>query len=516
MDNFENLKKQVSIMINLFQAKRFNSLIDKGRVLVKKFPDQVIFHNITSLAYMAIDKNNEAKNLLLKMLKREPENVSVLNNLGLASVKCGDNDEAEKYYNRALKLKPDFLDVLVNLGNLKLKINKSEEAKDFFVKAIKINNQIIPAKISLAGYYEQSGNFVKAKEIYNEITKDDPNYTVADKSLSLIHKYKMDDIHIKTMEEKFSKNLSDENKKWLSFALGKAYEDIGDYKKSFNFYENGNKLYKKTIEYDLKNEIKYFEKIKEIFKYNNINPIDDYGQKIIFIVGMPRSGTTLTEQILSSHKDIYGAGELSFLKEAIERKIFSENENPSLSAKNLKPEILNEIKDYYLKKIEIYKHGKKYLIDKAPLNFKWIGFIMAIFPNSKIIHCTRDPMATCWSSYKNTFSSKSMNYTYDFDDLAGFYKAYNDFIKFWIKKFDNNIFNMSYENLVSNKELETKKILKFCGLDWDENCLNFHKNKRSVSTASLAQVRQPLYTSSLEKWKNYSKNLDTLKKKLIN
>ena len=516
MSNTEYLKKQVSIMINLFQTKRFDSVIDKGKILIKKFPDQAIFHNITSLACMAIDKNFEAKKILLKILEEKPMNITILNNLGLASVKCGDNDEAKGYYDKALKIKPDFLDALVNLGNLKLKINKSEQAKELFVKAIKIDKQIIPAKISLAGYYEQLGSFEKAKEIYREIIKDEPNYTIADKSFSLIHKYKQNDEHIKIMEEKLSKNINDEGTKWLSFALGKAYEDIGNYKKSFNFYENGNMIYKKTTKYELKNDVSYFEKIKKIFKYNKINPIDDYGQKIIFILGMPRSGTTLTEQILSSHKDVYGGGELSFLKEGIEKKLFSENEDLTLSAEELKPEILNDIKDYYLKKIEIYKNEKKYLVDKAPLNFKWIGFIMAIFPNSKIIHCTRDPMAICWSNYKNTFSSKSMNYTYDFNDLAGFYKAYDDLMKFWIKKFDSKIFNMSYENLVGNKESETRRILKFCDLEWDNNCLKFHENKRSVSTASLAQVRQPLYSSSLKKWKNYSESLEILNKQLIN
>ena len=226
---------------------------------------------------------------------------------------------------------------------------------------------------------------------------------------------------------------------------------------------------------------------------------------------MPRSGTTLAEQILSSHKNVYGAGELSFLKEIIEKKLLTDNGIFDLNAK-----VLKEIKDYYLKKISIFENKKKYLIDKAPLNFKWIGFISLIFPNSKIIHCTRNPMDVCWSNYKNTFVSKSMNYTYDFDDLAGFYNAYNELMKYWLKNFGDKIFNMNYENLIINKEAETKKLLKFCELEWDNNCLDFHKNKKSVSTASLAQVRQPLYNSSVEGWKNYSKYIEILKKKLIN
>jgi len=516
MENIDYLKKQLSIMINLFETKRFNELINKGIVLKKKFPDQAIFYNLIALAYNATDRGTDAKKILVEILKKQPKNITVLNNLGLASIQCGDSEEAERYYNKALNLKPDFPSALINLGNLKTNQHKSEEAKECFLKALKIDNELIPAKISLAGYYEQLGKFEESKKLYKEIIKIDPNYTLADKSLSLIHKYNLGDDHIKTMEEKLAKNIDEDGAQKLNFALGKAYEDIGDYEKSFKFYETGNKLYKKNIVYDAKIDVEYFEKIKDFFKNNNINPLNDYGQKMIFVVGMPRSGTTLTEQILSSHKDVYGAGELSFLKDAIQKKLLSENGELNLNTEDLDKEILKEIKDYYLERIKIYKNEKIYLTDKAPLNFKWIGFIMAIFPNSKIIHCTRDPMDICWSNYKNTFTSKSMNYTYDFKDLANFYKTYDDLMKFWIKKFDKNIFNMVYENLIINKELEINKILKFCELAWDDNCLNFHKNKRSVSTASLAQIRQPLYNSSVQKWKSFSKDLMVLKKQLNN
>ena len=503
-------------MMNLFTTRRFEDLINKGLVLIKKFPNQPFFYNITSLSYNALGKGPEAKELLNKILKQEPKNVTVLNNLGLVSFGCGDSNEAEEYYKQALILKPDFTDSLVNLGNLKTNQNKSEEAKELFISALKINDKIVPAKLSLAGYYEQSGKFDEAEKIYREILKDHPNYTVADKSLSLIHKYKIGDDHIKTMEEKLTKEMGEEDLQRLSFALGKAHEDIGNYEKSFNFYETGNRIYKKNIRYKLKNDIAHFEKIKKLFKNDSVDSVDNYGQKIIFIVGMPRSGTTLVEQILSSHENVYGAGELNFLSEVVEQNLIAEDGNLIENFENLKSGTFKKIKNDYLKKIEIFKNKKEYLIDKAPLNFKWIGLIMRIFPDSKIIHCTRDPMDICWSNFKNSFPAASMNYTYDFNDLAGFYKIYANLMKFWLKKFDNNIFNLVYENLILNKEIEIKKTLKFCNLEWDESCLNFHKNKKSVSTASLAQVRQPLYNSSVEKWKNYSKNLEILKKQLTN
>tara|TARA_B100000787_G_scaffold155464_1_gene130985 strand:+ start:311 stop:1861 length:1551 start_codon:yes stop_codon:yes gene_type:complete len=516
MQNIEYLKKQILITVNLFKAKRFDELILKGIILIKKFPDQPIFYNITALAYNAVGKCNKAKKLLNEVLKKEPNNISVLNNMGLTSVDCGEDVEAEEYYNRALEIDSGFIDVLINLGNLKTKQNKSEEAKEFFIKAIKINNKITPPKLALAGYYEQSGNFEEAKNLYKEILKNEPNFTIADKSLSLIHKYKDGDNHLKVMEEKLTKNIGEEGTERLNFAIGKAYEDIGDYEKSFKFILTANKLHKKNTDYNVKKEILSFEKIKNFFENNKLKSLDNYGQKLIFILGMPRSGTTLTEQILSSHQNVYGAGELSFLKNIIDKTLFDKDDNFNGDILNIKPELLTKMKIDYLKKIEAFGNKKEYLIDKAPLNFKWIGFILAMFPNSKIIHCTRNPMDICWSNYKNMFQSKSMDYTCDLDDLTIFYKAYDNLTKFWHEEFGNKIFNMSYENLVINKKLETKKMLEFCSLGWDNNCLDFHKNKKPVSTASLAQVRQPLYNSSVGKWKNYSNNLEALKKQIIN
>jgi len=514
MNDIEYLKKQVSVMINLFHAKKFAELISKGTILIKKYPNQTIFYNITSLAYDAIDKRNFAKELLLKALKMEPNNFNILNNLGLVFANSGESEIATNYYEKALNLKPDFLDALINFGNLKISQNKNEGAKKLFVFALKINKNLIPAKISLAGYYEQSGHFEEAKKIYHEILAQDPNNTIADKSISLIHKYKAGDTHLIAMEKKLNEGLNEKDKERICFALGKAYEDIGEYKKSFYYYDTANKIYKKNTKYNIKHDIELFEGVKKEFKNSKVSSLNSINQKLIFIVGMPRSGTTLTEQILSSHKDVYGAGELSYLSKSIEKNFFMKGNRLNKNIFSLERESLKNIQKEYLEKIKIFNSKEKYIIDKAPLNFRWIGFILLIFPNAKIVHCNRDAMDTCWSNYKNSFSSSVMNYAYDFDDLANYYKIYDDLMSFWAKQFNNRIYNLFYEKLVVNKEPEIKKLLGYCELDWDENCLNFHKNKKSVSTASLAQVRQPLYSASVEKWKNYTTDLEGLRKKL--
>jgi len=304
------------------------------------------------------------------------------------------------------------------------------------------------------------------------------------------------------MQKKLSGTSDKVSQMYLNFAVGKAFEDVKNYKDAFKSFQKGNELKNEMSAYNIDNETKTFNKIKSIFNDPKILDSKEGDKKIIFVVGMPRSGTSLVEQILSSHIKIYGAGELSFLSDIIEKEINSKEQKYS----NLQSEYMDCIKKF--------KHEEEYLVDKTPLNFKWIGFILNFFPNSKIIHCKRSAVDVCWSNYKNLFSSEKLNYSYSFSNLANYYRLYEDLMLHWSKIYKNKFYEIDYEKLVKNKEEEIKNILKYLDLDWDENCLNFHKNKRSVSTASLAQVRKPIYNSSVEKWKNYNLELTSLVKML--
>ena len=509
MENIDYLKQKATILINLYNVKKYEELIDKGIPLIKKYPDQVVFYNAVSLAYNQLKKFDEAKNLLKRCLKQNPNNIFVINNLGLVLSTSGEDIEAEKYFKEALKLKPDYIDSLVNLGNLKMRQNKSQEAKELYLTALKINKNLEAINISLAHCYSQIGDFTEAKKIYLKILENNPNNTSADKSLSQIHKYKSkDDMHLKSLEKKIN-NISNEfNLAQLNFSLGKAYEDIKEYQKAFNCYKSGNDILSKVKKYDIEKDKKLFQNLKNLFDSNKIDNLSDATRKIIFIVGMPRSGTTLVEQILSSHSKVYGAGELSFLSQTIDKNILKPN------LKKIKKDELEKIQKDYISKLSFFDYDQKYIVDKAPLNFRWIGFIIKVFPNSKIIHCKRDSMDICWSNFKNTFSSSLQDYSYNFKSLSSYYKLYDELMNFWNNKFKENIFELKYENLVSNLEDETKKLLKFCELKWDKNCLEFHKNKKTVSTASVAQVREPIYNTSVKKWEKFSNQLKNLKDEL--
>ncbi len=233
---------------------------------------------------------------------------------------------------------------------------------------------------------------------------------------------------------------------------------------------------------------------------------------------MPRSGTTLIEQIISSHKDVCGAGELSYLEDSIKNLI---NFQPNKSEKFWKKltdfnefnyDKLKLLQSEYIDKLNAHNYKEEVITDKAPLNFRWIGFIKSIFPNSKIIHCNRDGMDTCYSNFKNAFSGRSLGFCYNLDKLGNYYNFYKDLMSFWKEKFKDEIYDLSYEKLINDNKEEIKKLLDFCELEWDENCLNHHENKKVVATASLAQVRSPVYKSSINKWKNVENQLVDLKK----
>ncbi len=308
---------------------------------------------------------------------------------------------------------------------------------------------------------------------------------------------------MKNMLNDSSFGISD--KAYLCFALAKAYEDLDEYDKSFNYLNQGNRLRKKELNYDINYDKKLTSKIKSIFSIKNlgvdIQDNKDTSIRPIFIVGMPRSGTSLVEQIIASHAKVHGAGELETMTRIV-KPIISNLNNSALSKNNIQ-----SIHDEYLGALTTLNVSENIITDKMPRNFQWVGFILSAFPNAKIIHLNRNPIAVCWSNYKHYFSSSGNGYAYNLNDLEEFYGLYADLMSFWNERFPDNIYNFCYEDLVENQESETRKLLKFCDLEWDEQCLNFHKTKRIVKTASSLQVRKKIYKGSSEAWKKYEKHL---------
>ena len=500
---------------NKLQAGLFTEVINEALVLLKKRQHQVFF-NILSVAYQSIGEFKKSSDIMDKALKMNANNPYFLNNMGVSQHKLENFKEAEEHFNRGLKIAPNYINILNNFGNLKKDLNFTEEAIKLYKKSISIRDDILETHLNIASCYQSLGKYEDSIEHLKKVLKINPKFTVADRLIASMKKYKENDNHLNEMEVKIKKDdLNEEQLSNLYFGLGKAYGDINNSKKSFINYQNGNKILNKLNKFNIKDEINKFTKIQVFFSNENKKDLPQNSRKIIFIVGMPRSGTSLVEQILSSHEQVYGGGELPFLSNIINNKFFNNYENISQNkTKDIDPFFSDSLEEY-IKKISILDNSKRVFTDKSPLNFKYIGFIKKIFQNSRIINCRRDASDVAWSNYKNFFPA-SLPFSNSLFDLANYYNLYEDYMKYWQKKFKKDVYNIQYEELVNNPKIEIEKLLQYCDLNWDENCMSHDKNSRSIKTASATQARQPIYKSAIKSSDIFKNYMDDFLKQIKN
>ena len=405
-----------------------------------------------------------------------------------------------------MKINPNDTDLLINFGYTLSDSGKLKQAIKKLTKGISFDNYPIDAKHRLGVLKSNDGDIKSAIKLILESIKEDPTLSEAYRSLSLIYKFKKSDELIDTMRERLNKpNSSVYDKIHLGFALGKSLHDIKEYKDAFKAYEIGNIARRSELVYDINEHSESIERIKTIYSnkeekiyidtnHQNVNPI--------FIVGMNRSGTTLVEQILSAHSMVTGAGELPNIN-----KLGLENLKTNI--KWTKTELICARAEYS-KVLGSFAQGTKFVTDKLPVNFKWIGLIKILYPKAKIIHLIRNPMDTCLSNYRNYFIATGNAYAYNQKELANFYIDYRNLMEFWHMIFPNQIYACDYDSLTLNQETETRLLLKYCKLNWEPEVMKFEKNTRAVKTASVAQVREGLYRTSVGGWENYKEFLDPL------
>ena len=516
MNPNEHKKKELQKILNLLKVKEYKTVIINSKSLIKKFPNEYIFYNACAMALMNTGQFDESLEILNAAIKLGEKNIHVLNNLGLIHGYLANYKKANEYYDRALKIKPDYLNALINLANLKEKLNLNNDAVETLKIALKYYPEDYFLHYTIGTIYQFLGDFKNSHMHYEKSLSINPSYTEIYRLMSMTKKFKDGDKDF----EMFKKMINDENlneikKMHLYFALGKAYDDIKNFDKSFSNYKKGNDIKDKHLKFNFKLDEKIFYEIKKFFevKSNQLLLKNKLDKKIIFIIGMPRSGTSLVEQVLSAHEEVAGAGELTFLTDGIYKEFFL---NPNeIDFSTISENKIKNIQKFYMDKISELNYSEKYIVDKAPLNFKWAGFIKKIFPNSYIINCNREPMDICWSNYKQYYSSSNLGFAYNLNKLGKFYNLYSEYMNFWQKILgEKNLLNIQYESFTKDFENQVRKLLNFCDLDWSSRCVEFYKSKNSVSTASLAQVRQPIYKTSIASWENYSSYLEDLKKVL--
>ena len=511
----ELLKEIEKIHYNL-KKKDYEKAISQCNILIKKFPQNSYLYNLCGLALQQHKRIQGAIPYFEKSISLDPNNIFARNNLANSFKIIGKFELCEKLYKEALSIDPKYVKCLNNYGNFKQLINDYDAAINLYEEALESDENNFMILMSLAACYHAVGNFKLAENTIQKILKLNNNIMSAHKLLSSIYDYNepKNNSHLKNMKEiSKSQDLSNEQKIDISFALAKAYEDISKYDESFKYLKIANDLKKKAVNYDIKKEENLIDSLINAFEEVDFTKlINNKGiKKIIFVCGMPRSGTTLVEQILSSHNEVEGQGELIYLQKSIKDNQF---DNDLLDKKLLLEDIYSgrsKLADDYYNWLKFHKIEKDIIVDKAPQNFKWLGFIKIFFPGSKIIHCNRNAKDICTSLYKNSFASSDLDWTYSETDIAKNYNLYKKIIKFWKSKMPNDIYELNYEELVNNKEEQITKLLDFCGLKFDQQCLNHHRSKKTaIKTVSVTQARKPIYSSSINKNQFYEKNLNEM------
>lgn len=538
-------QNQIDFVMNLYSTGKIIDAIKSIDELVKQFPQEPLLFNISGACYLAAESFQDAVKSFKKAVELKEDYAAAQYNLGVAYRSLEQNDYAMSCFKKAININPAYPDAHNNLGLLLLQnqqitdavehfewavaykpefavahnnlgaalqeLRKYDESINSYKKAVEINPAYAQAHNNLGISFQIIGDQNKSIEHYEKALSIKSDYAQVHQDLSALKLYKSNDPQIKTIENLLSDNKTTESDKvFLCFALAKAYDDIGNSKGLYECLDEGNRLRKKQLNYSIDNSVRLHSVIKKLF--SSPKPISKKNVSInlgskrpIFILGMPRSGTTLVEQIIASHKEVYGAEEINTLTNLVAKIL---NDPSSYNTKGLQEKTLVTLRNNYLNGLDNLNVNENTVTDKLPLNFQYIGFILSSMPDAKIIHVTRDSRAICWSNLKHNFSSNGNGWAYNMQDLTDFYGLYEELMNFWHKAFPNKIYDVSYENLTKNQEEETKKLLKYCELKWDKNCLNFYSTKRAVKTASSAQVRKKIYQGSSDAWKvheNYLK-----------
>ena len=469
------------------------------------------------LGLLAFKNNNHdiAEKLLIRAIQLDPYFHLLWDNLAKVFRVQNKLEESKKAFENLIKLDPKNNEAFVALGTIYNKLAQYKDGINSYKKALKLNDNNARVYLSMGHALKTLGNRNECEDSYLKAIKLFPLSGEGYWSLANLKTYTFNENQIHAMKSAIKEDMHEQEKIQMMFALGKAYESKKDFKESFKFYNDGNWMQRKTVEYNAEENSKSIDLTIDFFKQNKEKLNFDSGissKDPIFILGLPRAGSTLLEQILSSHSMIEGTEELHNIM-TIGRRIRTTNDSKNYlnNLLDLNKENISSYGNMYIDETRWARKDNNFFIDKMPNNFPHIGLIKMILPNAKIIDARRNPLDGCFSCFKQYFA-KGQHFTYDLDDVARYYKDYLKIMKFWNNYFPDEIHTVCYENVINNPEQEVRLMLKYLGLDFEKSCMDFHKSSRPVKTASSEQVRQPIYKSGMNYWENYEDDLSTLVK----
>jgi len=491
-------------------AKRHEAAIPVLEKAIAINPKYATAYNNLGTAHQALDRWEQAARCFKRALTFKPDYIEALSNLGGALHSVKRDEEAIKVLNKALTLNPQFPEAHGNLGVALMMRDRWAEAMASSARAVSLDpgNAIVHAQMGAA--HLTMGRLEDARRSFETAVKlepANPNYY-----LKLVGCYTVDtsDPYFQAMEDLARRIdiLPGDGPIELHFALAKAYADIGQDERSFRHLLEGNALKRRTITYDEAATLALFDRIRTSLSGDVLQQKSGLGDPSavpIFILGMMRSGSTLVEQVLASHPSVFAAGERPYFTEAyngVRRAINSPLAYPEF-VPTLDGSHLRQIGEAYVNHLRATPSARPdaRITDKMPGNFAAVGLIHLALPNARIIHTWRNPVDTCLSAFSKLFSDHQP-FTYDLGELGRYYRAYSRLMEHW-RRFlpDGVMLDVQYETLVEDFEPQARRIIAHCGLEWDDACLSFYETRRPVRTASAAQVRQPIYRSSIDRWR---------------
>ncbi len=535
----------------LFQLDQADAAVEEFNAALAIEPDAAGIHNNLGVVLQAMGRLEDAIPCFRRSLELAPEQAEVNNNLGAALLDQGKFEEAERHLLAAAGIDASVANVPYNLSRLYLNQGKLDAAMSAARRAIELNPRYPDYFIALGavqramGDLEGSlnslrgavaiqpthalalndlgvcllvlGRFDEAESSFRRALKAEPRLAVAHENLARTRRFGDDDRRQIDFVEALASapNQTEEGQTHLHFALGKMLDDIGEYQRAFQHFQSANALEHARMRFDVDAGNSLVERSRATFDAAFVEEKSALGNPSdmpIFVVGMLRSGTTLVEQILASHPAIHAGGELEYfrnLARQLPERLAGGQPYPDC-LKALDAETIDSFCTDYIEGLRKVMGEAKRFTDKNPLNFEHLGLIMSTFPNARIIHCRRDAMDLCLSVYFQHFSERH-DFAYSFADIAEYHRQYEQLMAHWHSVFPGRIHDVQYEALVADLESVSRDMFEYLGLAWDENCLEFHRTVRPVGTASHWQVRQPVYTRSVERWRHYEPYLEELR-----